>query len=76
MRVLRAENYEKGIEMSHDTLSDFVEATATRLGIPGVAVGVWTDGREVQVCHGVTSVENPIAVDRDTLYVLGSVTKT
>ena len=62
--------------MSHDTLSDFVEATATEFGIPGVAVGVWADGREVYACHGVTSVDNPLPVDRDTLYVLGSVTKT
>ena len=62
--------------MSHDTLSDFVEATATEFGIPGVAVGVWADGQEVYACHGVTSVDNPLPVDRDTLYVLGSVTKT
>src|SRR5918912_836695 len=66
----------KGNGMSHDTLSDFFEATATEFGIPGVAVGVWADGREVYACHGVTSVENPLPVDRDTLFVLGSVTKT
>ena len=62
--------------MPHDTLSDFVEATATKFGIPGVAVGVWADGQETYACHGVTSVDNPLPVDRDTLYVLGSVTKT
>ena len=27
-------------------------------------------------CHGVTSIENPLPVDQDTLFVLGSVTKT
>jgi CubicO group peptidase (beta-lactamase class C family) len=62
--------------MSQDTLSDFVEAAAAEFGIPGVAVGVWADGREISACHGVTSVDNPLPVDRDTLYVLGSVTKT
>jgi CubicO group peptidase (beta-lactamase class C family) len=62
--------------MSHQKLSEFVEATATEFGIPGVAVGVWADGREVYACHGVTSIDNPLPVDRDTLYVLGSVTKT
>jgi CubicO group peptidase (beta-lactamase class C family) len=62
--------------MSHDTLSEFVAATAARFGIPGVAVGVWADGRESFACHGVTSVENPLPVDRDTLFVIGSVTKT
>jgi CubicO group peptidase (beta-lactamase class C family) len=62
--------------MSFDTLSEFVEATATKFRIPGVAVGVWADGREVYACHGVTSVDNPLPVDRDTLFLLGSVTKT
>src|SRR6266568_4898943 len=62
--------------MSSDALSDFVEATATDFRIPGVAVGVWADGQEIYACHGVTSVDNPLPVDRDTLYVLGSVTKT
>lgn len=62
--------------MSHHTLADVVEATATTFGIPGVAVGVRVDGREMYACHGVTSVDNPLPVDRDTLYVLGSVTKT
>jgi CubicO group peptidase (beta-lactamase class C family) len=62
--------------MPQDTLSDFVEATAAKFGIPGVAVGVWADGRETYACHGVTRVDNPLPVDKDTLYVLGSVTKT
>jgi CubicO group peptidase (beta-lactamase class C family) len=55
---------------------DFVEATATKFGIPGVAVGVWADGRETYACHGVTSVDNPLPVDQDTLFLLGSLTKT
>lgn len=62
--------------MPQDTLSEFVEATATKFAIPGVAVGVWADGREACVCHGVTSVNNPLPVDPDTLYLLGSVSKT
>jgi CubicO group peptidase (beta-lactamase class C family) len=57
-------------------LSEFVEATATRFGIPGVAVGVWAEGREVYACHGVTSVDNPLPVNPETLFLLGSVTKT
>ncbi len=62
--------------MSPDTLADYVEAVAAEFGIPGVAAGVWADGRENYTCHGMTSVDNPLPVDRDTLYVLGSVTKT
>ena len=37
---------------------------------------MWADGREVYACHGVTSIENPLPVDPDTLFLLGSVTKT
>jgi CubicO group peptidase (beta-lactamase class C family) len=62
--------------MSQDTLAAFVEATATKFGIPGVAVGVWVNGQEIYACHGVTSVDNPLPVNRDTMFVIGSVTKT
>ncbi|MET8956681.1 serine hydrolase domain-containing protein [Streptomyces sp. NPDC004533] len=62
--------------MSRDALAEFVEATAKEFDIPGAAVGVWVDGRELIACHGVTSLDNPLPVDRDTLFVLGSVTKT
>jgi CubicO group peptidase (beta-lactamase class C family) len=57
-------------------LTEFVAATAAQFGIPGVAVGVRANGREAYACHGVTSVDNPLPVDADTLFVLGSVTKT
>src|ERR1039457_691915 len=72
----RREEKRKGNGMSHEALSGFVEAEAAKSGIPGVAVGVWADGREVYACHGVTSFDNPLPVDQDTLFVLGSVTKT
>src|SRR5579859_7968821 len=62
--------------MSQLMLSDFVETTSKKFNIPGVAVGVWADGKEIYACHGVTSVENPLPVDQDTLFLPGSVTKT
>lgn len=62
--------------MAPSNLSAFVEAKAAELEIPGVAVGVWANGRETYACYGVTSVDNPLPVDRDTLFHLGSVTKT
>ena len=61
--------------ITHD-LSDFVEAMASEFGIPGVAVGVWADGQETYACRGVTSLDNPLPVDRDTLFLLGSISKT
>lgn len=62
--------------MSQASLSDFVETNAAKFKVPGAAVGIWADGNESYACHGVTSVDNPVPVDRGTLYVLGSVTKT
>ena len=62
--------------MSQAALTTFVETTATKFGIPGVAVGVWVEGEESYACHGVTSLDNPLPIDRDTLFELGSVTKT
>lgn len=68
--------YQNQNEMQDKRLSDFIQATAQKYGIPGVAVGIWADGREIYACHGVTSIDNPLPVDRDTLFILGSVTKT
>ena len=62
--------------MSQQTISDFAASAAQQYGVPGLAAGVWADGHEVYACHGVTSIENPLPVDPDTLFVLGSVTKT
>ena len=57
-------------------LSDFVQEKAIELGLPGVAVGVWADSKESYACHGVTSLDNPLPVNPDTLFELGSATKT
>ncbi|HTJ37621.1 MAG TPA: serine hydrolase domain-containing protein [Dactylosporangium sp.] len=57
-------------------LQEFVSQNAREHGVPGMAVGVLADGAEEYAVHGVTSVDNPLPVDRDTLFKLGSVTKT
>jgi CubicO group peptidase (beta-lactamase class C family) len=44
--------------------------------IPGVAVGVWDRGAEYVRGFGVTDVDHPVAVDGDTLFRIGSTTKT
>jgi CubicO group peptidase (beta-lactamase class C family) len=62
--------------MPRETLTAFVEGTATRCAVPGVAVGVLNNNEKHFACHGVTSIDNPVPVDRDTLFVLGSLTKT
>src|SRR5436190_22148336 len=62
--------------MPDEALAGFVTQTADGRGVTGAAVGVWADGREVFASHGVTSVENPLPVRADTLFLIGSVTKT
>ncbi len=57
-------------------LSDFVASEMCRLGVPGVALGLIADGREHMAGFGVTSVENPLPVTADTLFQIGSTTKT
>src|SRR5215216_940082 len=46
------------------------------IGIPGVAIGVLDGGEETVRGFGVTSVEHPLDVDGDTLFQIGSITKT
>ncbi len=57
-------------------LSEFVVAQMREHQVPGVAVGLWHDGRERLAGYGVTSVENPLPVTADTLFQIGSTTKT
>ncbi|HZT64343.1 MAG TPA: serine hydrolase domain-containing protein [Acidimicrobiales bacterium] len=49
---------------------------ATELEVPGVSVGVLADGEERYAYHGVTSVENPLPVDENTIFQFGSTGKT
>lgn len=44
--------------------------------IPGAAIGILSGGQERYAGLGVTSVENPLPVDEDTLFQAGSITKT
>jgi CubicO group peptidase (beta-lactamase class C family) len=61
---------------SATALQEKVTEIAERLKVPGVAVGVLIDGKEQYGFHGVTSVENPLPVNDDTLFQFGSTGKT
>ena len=62
--------------MTTEALDAFVASAASEHGIPGVAVGVWHQGRASYACHGVTSVDNPLAITPDTVFSVGSVSKS
>jgi CubicO group peptidase (beta-lactamase class C family) len=47
-----------------------------RLHVPGVAIGIADGEAEHTAGFGVTSIEHPLAVDADTLFQIGSTTKT
>ena len=57
-------------------LDERIEAAMKRFRVPGVAVGVYWQGREHLRGFGVTNVAHPLAVDADTLFRIGSTTKT
>ncbi|MEV4893177.1 serine hydrolase domain-containing protein [Nonomuraea sp. NPDC055795] len=57
-------------------LQSLLDSEATSLHVPGAAVGVLFDGAEHVLTTGVTSVDAPAPVTADTLFQIGSTTKT
>jgi CubicO group peptidase (beta-lactamase class C family) len=57
-------------------LDERIEAAMKRYHVPGVAVGIWSQGREHLRGFGVTNVDHSVPVDADTLFRIGSTTKT
>ncbi|RPI58096.1 MAG: class A beta-lactamase-related serine hydrolase, partial [Chloroflexi bacterium] len=52
------------------------EAAMKAHSVPGAVVGVLHQGEMRTAGFGVTSVENPLPVTADTLFQIGSITKT
>ena len=57
-------------------LQDKLTELATQLDVPGMSVGVLFEGKERYAYHGVTSVENPLPIDENTVFQFGSTGKT
>ncbi len=57
-------------------LGAFVAGRMADLKVPGAAVGVIAGGEEFAAGFGVTSVDHPLPVDAETLFQIGSITKT
>lgn len=64
------------MDASFRLLGDQITEAMERLHVPGVAAGVLHDGAEHVAGFGVTNVEHPLPVDGDTLFQIGSTTKT
>ena len=59
-----------------ETLCEAAEESLHRLGVPGASIGIEHDGAEDATGFGVTSIEHPLEVDAETLFQIGSITKT
>lgn len=57
-------------------LDAFIEEGMAKLAIPGVAVGVIVGDQEHTGVFGVTNIDHPLPVKTDTLFQIGSTTKT
>ncbi len=55
---------------------DVAREAMEELSVPGVALGALFDGEEQTTGLGITSVENALEVTPDTLFQIGSITKT
>ena len=58
------------------TLSQHIVREMKRLKVPGVALGIYYKGKEWATGFGVTSQEHPLPVTADTLFQVGSISKT
>jgi CubicO group peptidase (beta-lactamase class C family) len=64
-----------GLGLSNE-LQEKLDELGKDLDVPGAAAAILGDGGAVYAFHGVTSVENPLAVDETTLFQFGSTGKT
>jgi CubicO group peptidase (beta-lactamase class C family) len=62
--------------LTADELEAKLAELAAELQVPGVAAGIYLNGEETIAVHGVTSIENPLAVTEETLFQFGSTGKT
>jgi CubicO group peptidase (beta-lactamase class C family) len=64
------------VAVAFDRVCDAIRASMEETQAPGVAVGLLHEGEEHVAGFGVTSLENPLEVAPETLFQIGSITKT
>ena len=63
-------------ETDWDRLGELVAKVMKEKDVPGVAVGVLHEGEVTVASFGVTNVDHPLPVTYETLFQIGSITKT
>ena len=66
--------------VNHDAnweqLGEFVARVMDEKDVPGVAVGILHKGETATAGFGVTNMDHPLPVTDETLFQIGSITKT
>ncbi len=57
-------------------ISSRIQKEMKRLRVPGVSIGIYHKGKEWTTGFGVTNVEHPLPVTSETLFQIGSISKT
>ena len=57
-------------------LASLLETAAVASGVPGAVLGVWADGQETVHATGVLSTRTGVEVTPDSVFQIGSITKT
>ncbi len=57
-------------------LSEFTRQEMDRLQVPGVSIGVHYQGQDYTAGFGITNLNHPLPVTEDTLFQIGSTSKT
>lgn len=65
-----------GHEANWMRLGEFVAQVMKAKGVPGVAVGILHQGETATAGFGVTNVDHPLPVTDETIFQIGSITKT
>jgi CubicO group peptidase (beta-lactamase class C family) len=64
------------LHAAFEELDAKIKAGMQAYAIPGAAVAVWAGGHEYVKGYGVTNIDHPLPVDGDTVFRIGSTTKT
>lgn len=62
--------------LNFQTISKRIQKEMKRLHVPGVSIGIYHKGKEATAGFGLTSLEHPLSVTADTLFQIGSISKT
>jgi CubicO group peptidase (beta-lactamase class C family) len=64
------------IQPLFDQLTSLIPPAMRHLHVPGVAIGIMDGDQQFSAGFGITNLENPLPVSAETLFQVGSITKT